>query len=182
MSGFAGSFSPAFCASPTTRDWATVCPCGSPSSDGEIKDTPPRTSGFWPVNLSVSPDAPVTPKCSKSTPTSSYSLSTVLDPLEAYSLSGVSSTQKRRAKRPPASVKAKAKAAGLRLVRRATPPSWCGWHGFVSRVRNSVVGWRGILRDQFGVHVPGSSAIVGGSSGRRPAIVGGGAPRRSATK
>ena len=139
----------------------------SPSSEGLFEETPPQNKkkGMVAVSLSESP-------VSSSGIGGSLSGS-IHDPLGAYSLTGMRTSQRKRVRRRSGKTPIKTRPRPWR------PSPIVGMYSMASSIKKSIVGWRGVLAERYGVVVPGG-AIVGGSR-PKSAIVGGARPRRSAS-
>ena len=166
MSGVGSSSTSAL----TATQWF---PVGSPSSDGEIIDSPLKLPGTIAVSLSVSPTFTPLKAKSKSALVPPSTSSSVQDPLGAYSLSGLRSSQRRRVKRPSGKGRGSA-SSKWRASWAARPSPVVGLRAIATKISKTIVGWRGVLADRYGLFLPKPtpSAIVG-SKPPKSAIVGG---------
>ena len=119
----------------------------SPSSEGLFEETPPQNKkkGMVAVSLSESP-------VSSSGIGGSLSGS-IHDPLGAYSLSGMRPSQRKRVRRKSGKTPVK--------TRPWRPSPIVGMYSLASSIKKSIVGWRGVLAERYGLAVP-RGAIVGG--------------------
>ena len=170
MSGCGCGFVQFVAGSPVPATSALLWP-GSPSSEGLYEETPPQSKGMFAVSLSESP-LRTPPRASGAVGSASGSIP---DPLGAYSLSGMRSSQRKRVRRKPAKFgKSPAKTRSWR------PSPIVGLYSLAASIKKSIVGWRGVLAERYGIVVP-RGAIVGGAQISKPksAIVGGVPLKRS---
>ena len=135
----------------------------SPSPEGLFEETPPQNKGMIAVSLSESP--------MRSSGLGGSWSGSIHDPLGAYSLSGMRPSQRKRVRRRSGKTPVK-----TRLWR---PSPIVGMYSLASSIKKSIVGWRGVLAERYGLAVP-RGAIVGGTR-PRSAIVGGAPLKRSAS-
>ena len=150
------SGSAAYNASAWKRDlWPVV---GSPdgTSDGEVFATPVKRQGMIPVSLSEPSSAALLTPTRPPAASGGWvpdSLSSIPDPLDAYSVSQAKSAQRLRVRKP------RKGHPTPRVAARSGPI--VGIRSIIQTMSKKIVGWRGVVEEKFGIKVGDKPQIVG---------------------